>query len=80
MAGLPPAGGGGRSEPPALPTLGDALAVLCVDLIAVLPAQDRRAAQERLANRLYEQACTPRSGQAAALLGAIANALMRLER
>ncbi|KQO76451.1 hypothetical protein ASF20_13985 [Methylobacterium sp. Leaf88] len=60
--------------------MGDALAVLCVDLIAVLPAQDRRAAQERLANRLYEQACTPRSGQAAALLGAIANALMRLER
>lgn len=80
MGGLPPAGGNGEGGAAALPTLGDALAVLCVDLIAVLPAQDRAAARERLANRLYEQARTRRSGPAAALLGAIANALMRLER
>ncbi|MET3692371.1 hypothetical protein [Methylobacterium goesingense] len=79
MGGLPPAGGNEDGGAAALPTLGDALAVLCVDLIAVLPAQDRAAARERLANRLYEQARTPRSGPAAALLGAIANAMMRLE-
>ncbi|NEU13564.1 hypothetical protein G3T14_15700 [Methylobacterium sp. BTF04] len=77
MAGLPPSGGGG--ERGAVPTLGDALAVLCVDLIAVLPAVDRPAVRERLANRLDDQARTPGAGPAAALLGAIAIALMRME-
>lgn len=81
MAGLPSAGGGGECGAAAtLPTLGDALAVLCVDLIAVLPAKDRPAVRERLANRLDDQASTPGAGPAAALLGAIANALMRMER
>jgi len=80
MGALPPAGGNERSGSSTRPTLGDALAVLCVDLIAVLPAQDRAAVRERLANRLDEQARTPGSRPAAALLGAIAHALMRMER
>ena len=60
--------------------LGDALAVLMVDLIVVVPVGDRPAARERLANRLDDQSRIPGAGPAAGLLGAVANALMRLER
>lgn len=65
---------------PDLQALGDALAVLVVDVIAVMPMPDRAAARERLANRLDDQSRIPGAGPAAALLGAVANALMRLER
>ncbi|MDO9428416.1 MAG: hypothetical protein Q7T93_16490 [Methylobacterium sp.] len=80
MAGLSsPAGMEGRG-PPLVQVLGDALAVLMVDLIAVVPVGDRPAARERLANRLDDQSRIPGAGPAATLLGAVANALMRLER
>lgn len=65
---------------PDLQALGDALAVLVADVIAVVPMTDRAAARERLANRLDDQSRIPSAGPAAALLGAVANALMRLER
>lgn len=51
-----------------------------VDLIEVVPLDDRPAARERLSNRLDNQARRASGGPAAALLGAIAFALMRLEQ
>ncbi|WP_156387582.1 hypothetical protein [Methylobacterium sp. Leaf399] len=60
--------------------MAEALAVLMVDLIEVVPLDDRPAARERLSNRLDNQARRASGGPAAALLGAIAFALMRLEQ
>jgi hypothetical protein len=59
--------------------LAEALAILVVDLVGVLPAGDRTATLERLANKLDDQGRTPGGSEAAALLGAVGHALMRLE-
>ena len=79
-------GGHGRSAGPdgiegmvSGKAVAETLAILMVDLIRVLPAQDRRGTLERLANRLDDQARTPGGGETAVLLGAVADALMRLE-
>lgn len=58
-------------------TLAKALAVFAVDLIEVLPVRDREAALERLANRLDDRG-RGADGAAAALLGAVGGALMRV--
>ncbi|MEH3118862.1 MAG: hypothetical protein PGN25_15055 [Methylorubrum populi] len=66
--------------PPDLPPvrLAEALAVMAVDLVGVLPGLDRDAVLERLANRLDAHGRTPGGTEAAALLGAVGRALIRL--
>lgn len=58
--------------------IADALAVLMVDIIAVLPAPDRMEVLERLANRLDDRGRTPNGTGAAALLGDVSKSLMRM--
>lgn len=79
-------GGHGRSAGPdgiegvvSGKAVAETLAILMVDLIRVLPAQDRHGTLERLANRVDDQARTPGGGETAGLLGAVAEALMQLE-
>lgn len=63
--------------PPA--RLADALAVLLVDVLAVLPGHKGLATRERLANRLFDRGVTPGGNEAAVLLGAVGAALMKME-
>ncbi|MFY9292713.1 MAG: hypothetical protein WAP03_18765 [Methylorubrum rhodinum] len=63
---------------PRLKPLGEALAVMVVDLVAVMPGLDRDAVLERLANRLDGHGRAPGGSEAAALLGAVGRALIRL--
>lgn len=68
-------------EPPAdLPPvrLAEALAILTVDLVGVLPGLDRDAVLERLANRLDVHGRRPGGSEAAAMLGAVGRAVIRL--
>ncbi len=67
--------------PAELPTqrLAEALAVLMVDLVGAMPLGDRCAVLERLANRLDDRGRVAGGSEAAALLGAVGSALMRLE-
>lgn len=58
--------------------LAEALAILTVDLVGVLPILDRDAVLERLANRLDEHGRRPGGSDAAAMLGAVGRALIRL--
>ncbi|KQQ23711.1 hypothetical protein ASF53_05135 [Methylobacterium sp. Leaf123] len=58
--------------------LAEALAILTVDLVGVLPILDRDAVLERLANRLDEHGRSPGGTEAAAILGAVSRALIRL--
>ena len=60
-------------------TLAEVLAILAVDLVSVLPVDDRAGVLERLANRLDGQSRTPGGRETAAMLGRVAEALMRLE-
>ena len=63
-----------------LPTarLAEVLAILTVDLIGVLYVDDRTAALQRLANRCDGHGRTRNGSTAAAMLGEIGGALMRL--
>ncbi|MFC6388360.1 hypothetical protein ACFQDP_03160 [Methylorubrum zatmanii] len=74
MAGSPPPDG----APPRLKPLGEALAIMMVDLVAVMPGLDRDEVLERLANRLDGHGRTPGGTESAALLGAIGRALIQL--
>jgi len=58
--------------------MADALAVFAVDLIGVLPQGERTEMLQRLANRLDNQARAVGGGQAAAMVGAIGESLMKL--
>ncbi len=58
--------------------LAEALAILTVDLVGVLPGLDRDAVLERLANRLDEHGRKAGGTEAAWLLGAVSRALIRL--
>jgi hypothetical protein len=74
MAGsAPPDGAAPRLKP-----LGEALAIMMVDLVGVMPGLDRNAVLERLANRLDEHGRTPGGTDTAMLLGAVGRALIRL--
>lgn len=77
--GLPPACGARAPDRIGPQRLAEALAVLMVDLVGAVLATEREAALERLANRLDDRARTPGGTEAAALLGAVGAALMRLE-
>ncbi|XYD07448.1 hypothetical protein R1A27_20285 [Methylobacterium sp. NMS12] len=59
--------------------LAEALAVIVVEVLGVLPSAHREAALIRIANRLDGFGRTPRGNEAAALLRAVAEGLMRLE-
>ncbi|GAA0278533.1 hypothetical protein GCM10008965_52310 [Methylorubrum aminovorans] len=74
MAVSPPPDGAA----PGLRPLGEALAILMVDLVGVMPGLDRDAVLERLANRLDGHGRTPGGTNSAMLLGAVGRALIRL--
>ncbi|WP_426313874.1 hypothetical protein ACN9MF_20385 [Methylobacterium fujisawaense] len=59
--------------------LAEALAVIVVEVLGVLPSAHREAALIRIANRLDGFGRAPRGNEAAALLRAVAGALMRME-
>lgn len=67
--------------PAVLPTarLAEALAVLVSEMIDLMPGVDRDAARERIANRLDGFGRTPGGSEAAGLLRAVAEVLMRME-
>jgi hypothetical protein len=84
-AGRRSLGGHGRSAGPdgrggtvSAGAVAEVLAILVIDLVGVLPVDDLAATLERLANRLDEQSRTPGGRETAALLGGVAEALMRL--
>ncbi|KQP82882.1 hypothetical protein [Methylobacterium sp. Leaf117] len=58
--------------------IAEALAVMMLDLVAVLDVGDRRSVMERLANRLDDRGRVPNGSDAAMLLGRIGGALMRV--
>jgi hypothetical protein len=60
--------------------LAEAMAVILHDLVGALDVRDRSVVLERLANRLDDRGRTAGGTEAAALLGAVGGALMRLER
>lgn len=59
--------------------LAEALAVIVVEVLGVLPSAHREAALIRIANRLDSFGRTPRGNEAARMLRAVAEALMRME-
>ena len=59
--------------------LAEVLAVVVVEVLGVLPTDHRDAALIRLANRLDGFGRTPRGTEAARMLRAVAEALMRME-
>jgi hypothetical protein len=59
--------------------LAEALAVIVVEVLGVLPSAHREAALIRIANRLDGFGRAPRCNEAAALLRTVAEALMRME-
>ncbi len=59
--------------------LAEALAVIVVEVLGVLPSVHREAALIRIANRMDGFGRAPGSNEAAALLRAVAGALMRME-
>ncbi|WP_345819905.1 hypothetical protein ABC766_27115 [Methylobacterium fujisawaense] len=59
--------------------LAEALAVIVVEVLGVLPSAHQEAALIRIANRLDGFGRAPWGNEVAALLRAVAEALMRLE-
>lgn len=59
--------------------LAEALAVIVVEVLGVLPIDHRDAALIRITNRLDGFGRTPRGHEAARMLRAVAEALMRME-
>lgn len=56
----------------------EALAVLMVDLVSVLPGVPLAETLERLTNRIDDRGRTPNGTSAAALLGDVSKSLMRM--
>lgn len=59
-------------------TVADALAVMMVDLVSVLPGEAQRGTLERLANRLDDRGRTPNGSEAARLLGAVSASMLKM--
>ena len=68
----------GRNRRPTEAVLADALAVMLVDLMAVLSETPTIETLERLANRLDDRGRTANGTPAAALLGQVSVSLMRM--
>ncbi|MDP4024438.1 hypothetical protein Q8W71_17575 [Methylobacterium sp. NEAU 140] len=77
--GLPPAPT--AKVAPELPPAGlsEVLAVLVSEIVSALPIPDREGALVRIANRLDDLGRLPGGNEGAAMLGAVADVLMRLE-
>lgn len=71
-------GGDSRSRRPTEAVLADALAVMLVDLLAVLSDSPTVETLERLANRLDDRGRTANGTLSAALLGQVSASLMRM--
>lgn len=71
-------GDDGRNRRPTEAVLADALAVMLVDLIAVLSDSHTVETLERLANRLDDRGRIANGTPAAALLGQVSVSLMRM--